>query len=124
MIKKIAAFSSRLLVLLIIGYWVQKLLLEYSETLFDSELLILAYFLNGFIALLIYSLIYALRNKFFDQLGFLFLIGSFLKFGAYFLFFHPKMSGTKIDFSLFFVPYVLSLILEVRALLNIFESKK
>ncbi len=124
MIKKIAAFSSRLLVLLLVGYWSQKLILEYSETIFDSELLTLAYFLNGFIALLIYSLIYALRNKFFDQLGFLFLLGSFLKFAVYFLFFHPKMSGTKIEFSLFFVPYVLSLILEVRALLNIFESKK
>jgi hypothetical protein len=124
MIKKTAAFSSRLIVLLFIGYWLQKIVLENTETLFDSELLILAYFLNGFIALAIYILIYALRKKFFDQLGFLFLLGSFLKFGVYFLFFHPKMSGTKIEFSLFFVPYVLSLILEVRALLNIFESKK
>ena len=106
MIKKIAAFSSRLIVLLFIGYWVQKLTLEYTVTLFDSELLILAYFLNGFIALIIYMLIYALRNKFFDQLGFLFLIGSFLKFGVYFLFFHPKMSGTKIEFSLFFTSIV------------------
>ncbi len=124
MIKKIATFSSQLIGILVIGYWVQKLLLEYTETPFDTDLLILAYFLNGFIALFIYTLIYALRNKFFDQLGFLFLIGSFLKFGVYFLFFHPKMSGTKIEFSLFFVPYVLSLILEVSALLNIFESKK
>lgn len=90
MIKKTAAFSSRLIVLLFIGYWLQKIVLENTETLFDSELLILAYFLNGFIALAIYILIYALRKKFFDQLGFLFLLGSFFKVRGLFSFFSPE----------------------------------
>lgn len=66
--------------------------------------------------LLIVQLIYRLRKKFYHQIGFLFLVGSFLKFGLYFVYLKPVFTENQLTkpqaFLLFFIPYLISLILE------------
>ncbi len=87
--------------------------------LFEHKI-ILAYILNTAIALLVFNGLYIFREKFKKQLGFLFLFGSMLKFILFFLFFNGsyKMDGTvtSSEFAAFFVPYMVTLIIEVYSL--------
>lgn len=87
--------------------------------LFEHKI-VLAYLLNIFIALLVFNVLYIFREKFKKQLGFLFLFGSALKFVVFFLFFNGsyKMDGTvtSLEFAAFFIPYMVTLIVEVYSL--------
>ena len=86
----------------------------------DISLLILSYALNYLMALLIVLLILKYISKLKTYIGFLFMLGSFLKFAVFFIWFYPifKEDGVidKIEFSLFFIPYVVSLIFETKKL--------
>jgi hypothetical protein len=81
-----------------------------------SDLLLLSYLLNLILALAIFFSLYALRIKLKNQIGFLYMGGSMLKFLIFFLFFYPgyRIDGiiTKSEFAAFFIPYLLCLILE------------
>lgn len=83
--------------------------------LFDN-MIIWAYLVNMIMALGIFSVLYFFRSKWKDQLGFLYLAGSMLKFVVFFIVFYPvyKLDGNMagLEFSTFFVPYLLALILE------------
>ena len=83
--------------------------------LFDN-MIIWAYLVNMIMALGIFSVLYFFRSKWKDQLGFLYLAGSMLKFVVFFIVFYPvyKLDGhmAGLEFSTFFVPYLLALILE------------
>lgn len=75
--------------------------------LFDNKI-ILAYLLNYLLAIGIYFLLFYFRIKLKDQLGFLFMGGSFLKFILFFVFFYPsyKSDGNinTLEFGSFFFP--------------------
>jgi hypothetical protein len=57
-----------------------------------------------------------LKKRYHDQLGFLFLVGTMLKFLMYFALFAPifKADGVveRLEWTGFFVPYILCLLLE------------
>ena len=57
--------------------------------LFESKI-ILAYIINATIALIIFLLLFLLRKKYRDQLGFLFMGGSMIKFAFFFLLFYAS----------------------------------
>lgn len=104
------------------------LILNYNNLpLFDNKI-VLAYVLNYLLALTIYLLLYFFRVKLKNQLGFLFLGGSFLKFIVFFIFFFPsyKSDGNigKLEFSSFFLPYVICLIIETVALIKLLKNLK
>jgi len=104
------------------------LYLSYSNLpLFDNKI-ILAYILNYILALSIYIFLYFFRIKLKNQLGFLFMAGSFLKFLFFFLFFYAsyRADGTisKLEFSAFFIPYIICLIIETTALVNLLKNLK
>jgi len=92
----------------------------------DLNTLQLAYIINGLLAVFIFTALMFLKKKYNDQLGFLYMLGSFIKFGVYFLVFHPifKEDGdiTKLEFSIFFTPYLLSLIAETIDLIKVLNS--
>lgn len=95
-----------------------------SLSLFENKI-IASYIINTLLAIVIFSTLYLLRNKFKNQLGFLFMGGSFLKFFVFFLFFLPiyKEDGStnRLEFAAFFVPYIVCLIVEtlgVKRILN------
>ncbi len=66
-----------------------------------------------------------LRKKFKDQIGFIFLAGSFVKLGVFVAI--TKLSSIEVDKSVFldfFTPYVISLVLEVYYVSKILNESK
>lgn len=74
-------------------------------------------------ALVIFYVLLRLAIEKSQYLGFVFLVGSALKFLIYFLVFDPlfKQDGdlTRVEFFLFFVPYFASLAVETFALVKL-----
>ena len=81
-----------------------------------DHMIVLAYLLNVVLALVIFSVLYWFRVKWRDQIGFLFLGGSMLKFLFFFIVFYPIYNGDgnmeTLEFTTFFVPYLVCLLLE------------
>ena len=126
--RTLVVFWGRLLMFLFPSYWIQLFLYSKLEIQVDSHLFQLSYFVNGLLAAFIFSALLFLKKKYNDQLGFLYMLGSFVKFGAFFLFFYPdfKLDGevTKIEFSVFFVPYVISLLIETIDLIKLLNYQE
>lgn len=88
--------------------------------LFDIELsigsLFYSYSINSLMAIGVIILIFSLKRKLSQQLGFVFMISSLLKFFIFFLLFYPKYNAddmiTKIEFVIFFIPYAVCLTTE------------
>ena len=82
---------------------------------FDN-LIGLSYLVNSILAAIIFITLYIFRGKLKNQIGFLFMGGSFLKFIFFFLLFYPayKMDGemSRLEFAAFFIPYGISLVIE------------
>jgi hypothetical protein len=95
------------------------LLKVFNQPLFENKI-ILSYCINLFMVIGVFGLLFAFKNRFMSQLGFLFLGGSLLKFAIFFIVFHPvyREDGviTKLEFAAFFVPYVLGLAFETFSL--------
>lgn len=113
-------FIIRLFFILGVVFGIHLLVLDYfNKPLFDA-LILQAYLVNLAWALVLYFTLFLLRTKFSGQLGFLFLLGSFLKFGLFFLIFDPHYKAdneiTSREFLTFFIPYTFTLILEVYSL--------
>ena len=83
--------------------------------LFDNRI-ILSYIVNTAFVIAVFGMLYQFRERFKSQLGFLFLAGSLIKFTIFFIVFNPyyRLDGSvsKIEFTTFFVPYAIGLILE------------
>lgn len=83
--------------------------------LFDNKI-ILAYIVNLTLATTIYIGLFLLKEKQESNLGFIFMMGSLIKFGVFFLLFYPsyKSDGDiqTIEFTTFFIPYAVCLIIE------------
>ncbi|MFB0924814.1 MAG: DUF6168 family protein [Vicingaceae bacterium] len=112
----LASFLTFLLSFTTLTAGVHLYILERIEIpLFDNKI-ILAYIVNIALAIFIYIGLFLLRKKQESNLGFIFMIGSFLKFGLFFLVFYPgyKLDGEiqTIEFTTFFIPYAVCLIIE------------
>ena len=81
-----------------------------------GDLLAVSYLFNFFMAFAIFAGLYLVRFRMKQQIGFLFMGGSLLKFLLFFLFFYPSFIGdgtiSRAEFSSFFVPYFLALATE------------
>lgn len=92
--------------------WVREL----SGLTFFGDMLPMSYLVNFVLAFAIVGLLYRFRNKIRQQIGFLFIGGSLLKFAVFFAAFYPvfRADGTisRGEFASFFVPYLMALILE------------
>ncbi|NQZ43214.1 MAG: hypothetical protein HRT65_02810 [Flavobacteriaceae bacterium] len=86
-----------------------------EHPMFD-DLIVRSYGVNFMLAVVIYAALYRFRLKLKNQIGFLFMAGSFLKFALFFLIFYPvyKADGVmqRSEFAAFFIPYAVSLVLE------------
>lgn len=96
-----------------------------QKPLFENSL-VAAYLFNYFFAIVIYLTLFLLRKKMSNQVGFLYMAGSFLKFIFFFIFFYPfyKMDGRldQLEFAAFFIPYVVSLIFETLGVINFLKK--
>jgi hypothetical protein len=88
--------------------------------------IVLSYIINTLLAVTIYIGLYFLRKKQEANLGFIFMIGSFIKFGVFFLFFYPEYNADgeiqKLEFSTFFIPYAICLIIETYFLTRLLNN--
>jgi len=109
-------FWIRLILLLSIGFGVHFFVNSKLGLDKYSTDLVMSYIINGILTALIFTGLIFLKKKYNDQLGFLYLVGSFIKFIVFFIVFYPHFNEdlviTKIEFSVFFVPYLIGLILE------------
>jgi hypothetical protein len=84
---------------------------------FFSDKIILSYGVNFLLAFLIYLIIQQTLNKNGAQAGFIFMAGSALKFIVFFSVFYPFYKADNAmqtsEFTAFFIPYAVCLILEV-----------
>jgi len=113
-------FSSKLILILTLAFGIHMMTLHFLEfPLFENKI-ILAYIANGVLAILIVAFLLKMKEKYKEQLGFLFIAGSLLKFVMFFVFFYGsyKADGSisKLEFAAFFVPYLLCLVVETSSL--------
>jgi len=93
-----------------------------------GNLIIQGYFANLLLAIVIYSMLCLLQKKYNDQLGFLFMAGSLLKFAVFFIFFSPSFREdgviSRLEFLSFFIPYLCCLFMETFAVVKILNPSK
>lgn len=115
--KTISRFILQILFFGGVAFGLHILILNFLNLPLFNDKIILAYGINVVLAIVVFATLFNFREKLKNQLGFLFLGGSAIKFALFFLlfFFSYKqddvISGT--EFSAFFVPYLLTLIIEV-----------
>jgi len=109
-------FLVLLTILLLTAFGLHTLILSSKGLPVYGNLIARSYVVNGLLAAIIFVLLYQFREKLKNQIGFLFMGGSLIKFLFFFLLFYPtykrdgNMSG--LEFAAFFVPYAVALFLE------------
>ena len=97
-------------------FFVHIIVLEKGDHPKYDDKIVLSYLINGMLAAVIFVSLYFYRNKLKNYIGFLFMVGSFLKFIFFFILFYPgyKLDGdmSKLEFAAFFTPYAICLVLE------------
>ncbi len=100
--------------------------LNYKNFALFENKIILAYLINFLAAILIYLSLFLLKSKMTEQLGFLYMGGSFIKFILFFIFFYPsyKLDGemSSLEFGAFFIPYVISLLFETLGIIQFLKK--
>lgn len=114
--KQFAIYILIIAITAVIAFFIHISVLSYLNfPLFDNKI-ILSYVVNTLLVILILLVLFIFKKKLKDQLGFLFMAGSLLKFACFFIFFYPsfKMDGdiSNLEFAAFFVPYAICLIVE------------
>ena len=127
MIRKSFLFALQLLAVLVLAAALHFAYLYANRIDIALASLVFCYLVNFLLALGIYFTLAKLvadENKY---VGFVFLFGSAFKFLAYFLIFDPlfKQDGqlSKVEFFLFFTPYLISLVMETIALVKLLKTK-
>lgn len=128
--KVLFIFFSCLLVGFLLAFTVHSFLMNnYRFAGIDNRMLV-AYGLNFLLASLIFLTMFFLRKKHKNEMGFLFLFGSLLKFAVFFVIFIPyyqsNSSLSKPAVMTFFIPYLIGLLTETWGLiklLNLPEKK-
>jgi hypothetical protein len=109
-------FSQRILVFLSIVFVIHVLINIFLNLPKFQHLITEAYVINAMLAIGIFWGLIALKEKYNNQIGFLFLASSFIKFFVFFLVFYgPYKADDQITFSefvSFFIPYTICLVLE------------
>ncbi len=99
-----------------ISLWLHLLWQESTALPRGSDMIYLSYMVNFLLAAGIFVFLYGLRKKYKNQIGFMYMGGSLLKFMVFFIVFYPDYRAdgmvTRSEFGAFFVPYLLCLILE------------
>ena len=115
-INPIVQFLTLLLGLLVVSFVAHTMVLDMGGYPKYDHHIILSYAVNGLLAALIFISLYLFRITLKNSIGFLFLVGSLIKFVVFFALFYPSYNAdgdmSKFEFAAFFVPYAICLILE------------
>jgi hypothetical protein len=120
--KELIKFLTVLFLITAVTFAVHIVILHFLDKPLYANLIVWAYVSNALVAGAILAFLLKAPPSLKNSLGFLFMGGSFLKFALYFIFFLPlyKEDGgiDNYEFSTFFVPYAVCLILETTLLIN------
>jgi len=126
MMNPVINFSIKLIIALGVVFASHIFILTLIKEPIFNNLIIESYLINIVLAVFIYGILYYFRIKYLDMLGFIFMAGSFLKFGCYYIFFYPqfKQDGEIIglEATSFIVPYVFCLIFETFYLVKLLNK--
>ena len=115
--SSISRFIKFIIIVLGLVFSLHILILKLLNAPIFENKIILAYSVNIILAIIIYTLFCKFKKMFKNQIGFVFIFGSFLKFIFFFLLFNSsyKADGdiSKLEFLAFFTPYSLCLIIEI-----------
>lgn len=85
-----------------------------------ADKIVLAYIVNVVLAIIVFIFLFVFRQRFKNQLGFIFISGSMIKFALFFILFYGayKEDGSisETEFFAFFIPYLLTLVIEIFSL--------
>ncbi len=120
-------FGLKLFFSLIIVFITHIAILQYLNLSLFGNKIVLSYVLNFILALIIYTVLYKLRVKYLDILGFIYMGGSLLKFAIFFMFFNAsfKQDGNvnSLEAASFLIPYSLCLFFETFYLIKLLNNK-
>ena len=126
MTKQFIGFGFKLLLALGMVFLIHVIVLYLLKNPLFENLIVSSYIINYSLALIIYATLFLLKKKYEHILGFIFMGGSFLKFGIYFLLFYPvfKQNGTieTLEATSFLTPYISCLIIETFYLIKLLNS--
>ncbi|NER09883.1 hypothetical protein SAMN06265375_101596 [Muriicola jejuensis] len=112
----VIAFLTLLISVLLLSFWLHLLWQDYANIERGSDMLFTSYYVNFLLAAGIFLLLYGLREKYKNQIGFLYMGGSLIKFLVFFIVFYPEYRTdgivTRSEFGAFFIPYLICLIFE------------
>lgn len=116
-------FYATLLVVALLGVFAQS---SFTDQQVAGPLL-KSYVVNNVLAAVIFTFLFRWRKRHIEKLGFLFMAGTGLKFLTFFIVFYPIFHAdgelTKDELVLFFVPYVLSTLVETVFLARILNRE-
>lgn len=127
MMSPVINFSLKLVAALAVVFGIHIFILDTLKQPKFSHLIVESYLVNAFLAIVIYASLFLLKKKYLDVLGFIFMAGSFLKFGVYFIFFYPSFKADgliiKQEALSFLTPYICSLIIETYFLVKLLNNE-
>lgn len=86
------------------------------KNLVEVNQLVYSYCINVLLACGVVVIMFLLKKRLKDQLGFVFMLTSMLKFVFFFVLFYPEYNSdgdlTRLEFLTFFIPYIICLITE------------
>ena len=125
-LKNNSIFGIKLLIALAFLFLVHELILHLLNLPLLGNRILLSYGVNYLLAFSAFSVIYLVRKKYQNLLGFIFLGFSLFKFVIFFLFFYPfyRQDGiiTKPELFSFLAPYFLCLIMETYSLAKLMNN--
>lgn len=121
------SFGLKLFLSLAIIFCTHIAILNYLNFPLFENRIIVSYVLNFILAITIYQVLYKLRVKYLDLLGFIYMGGSLLKFVIFFIFFNPfyKADGnvSSLEAAAFLIPYSICLFFETFYLIKLLNNK-
>lgn len=120
-------FNSLFILIVVSGAFLIHLLINnVIELQFIFGELVYAYIINVALALTVIYALFLLKKRLKDQLGFVFMAASLLKFLAFFILFYPQYNSdgdlSRLEFFTFFIPYAICLTLECVVLSKILNG--
>ena len=117
------SFYATLVIVALLGVFAQSSFMDQQA----AGPLLKSYVVNNVLAAVIFTFLFRWRKQHIEKLGFLFMAGTGLKFLTFFIVFYPAFRAdgelTKDEFVLFFVPYVLSTLIETVFLARILNRE-
>ncbi len=117
MTKSIIKYLAILSGLMVLSFVLHLVVLGAADFYLISKQILGCYLFNYIIAIATYLGLILFKDKLSSSLGFVFMGGSMVKFGLFFLLFYPSFNQdgdiSRIEFASFFIPYAISLIVEV-----------